>query len=147
MAPSPTLTDSEKKKRRLDSSVLSTDTQSALLAQVTTDVGRATTGEPTLKVAVHVDANKLPYQTQGDRKVERLIFITALFDQQNHFITGVQGVMDLRLKVDTLAIISNGGLDAKLSVQAEPGNYRLRQVIQEVGDGRITTINRNVQIE
>ena len=147
MAPSPTLTDSEKKKRRLDSSVLSTDTQSALLAQVTTDVGRATTGEPTLKVAVHVDANKLPYQTQGDRKVERLIFITALFDQQNHFITGVQGVMDLRLKVDTLAIISNGGLDAKLSVQGEPGNYRLRQVIQEVGDGRITTINRNVQIE
>lgn len=55
--------------------------------------------------------------------------------------------MDLRLKAGTLAIISNGGLDAKLSVQAPPGNYRLRQVIQEVGDVRITTINRNVKIE
>src|ERR1019366_1697912 len=147
MAPSPTLTDSEKKKRNLDGAIIANYILSTLPAQVTTDVGTSATGEPTLKVVIHVDANKLPYQTQGDRKVERLIFITALFDQQNHFVAGVQGVMDLRLKAGTLAIISNGGLDAKLSVQAPPGNYRLRQVIQEVGDGRITTINRNVKIK
>jgi hypothetical protein len=46
-----------------------------------------------------------------------------------------------------MSSISTQGLDAKLSVQAAPGNYRLRQVIQEVGDGLITTINRNVTIQ
>jgi len=147
IAPGPNLTPSEKKKGKLDSAVTNTDTQTTLLTQLTTDVGHSVTGEPTLKVAVHVDANKLPYQTQGDRKVERLIFITALFDEQNHFLTGVQGVMDLRLKPETISSISAQGLDAKLSVQAAPGNYRLRQVVQEVGDGRITTINRNVTIQ
>jgi len=147
MAPSPNLTNSEKKKLRLDSSVITTDIQTALPAQVTTDVIQSPTGYPTLKVAIHVDANKLPYQTQGDRKVERLIFITALFDEHGRFLTGVQGVMDLRLKPETIAALSTQGLDAKLSVQAAPGNYRLRQVVQEVGDGRIATINRNVQIQ
>jgi len=147
MAPSPILTPSEKKKRRLDGAVVTTDIQNAVAAAATTNVGTSATGERTLRVVIHVDANKLPYQTQGDRKVERLIFITALFDDHDRFLTGVQGVMDLRLKAETLAAISSQGLEAKLSVQAAPGNYRLRQVIQEVGDGRITTINRNVQVQ
>jgi VWFA-related protein len=147
IAPGPNLTPSEKKKGQLDSAVTNTDIQTTLLTQLSTDVSHSVTGDPTLKVGIHVDANKLPYQTQGDRKVERLIFITALFDEQNHFLTGVQGAMDLRLKPETMSSISAQGLDAKLSVQAAPGNYRLRQVVQEVGDGRITTINRNVRIE
>jgi hypothetical protein len=147
VAPSPTLSPSEKKKRRLDSAVSTTEILSALPATLASEVAKSTTGDPSLKVVIHVDANKLPYQTQGDRKVERLIFITALFDDHDRFLTGVQGVMDLRLKAETLAAISTQGLDAKLSMQAAPGNYRLRQVIQEVGDGRITTINRNVQIQ
>ncbi len=147
IAPGPGLTPSEKKKGQLDSAVTSTNIQTTLLTKLTTDVGRSVAGDPTLKVAIHVDANKLPYRTQGDRKVERLIFITALFDEQNHFLTGVQGVMDLRLKSETMTSISAQGLDAKLSVQAAPGNYRLRQVVQEVGNGRITTINRNITIQ
>jgi len=147
MAPSPILTPSEKKKRRLDGAVVTTDTQSAVASTATATVGTSATGERTLRVTIYVDATKLPYQTQGDRKVERLIFITALFDDRDRFLTGVQGVMDLRLKAETLAAISSHGLEAKLSVQAAPGSYRLRQVIQEVGDGRITTINRNVQIQ
>jgi hypothetical protein len=146
MAPSPNPTDSEKKQHRLDSAVLATESSEALPAQLTTEVGTSVTGEPILKVAIHVDANKLPYQTEGDRKVERLIFITALFDEQNHFLTGVQGVMDLRLKNETLASISGTGLEAKLSLQAPRGNYRLRQVVEEVGDGRISAISRAVAI-
>ena len=106
IAPGPNLTPSEKKKGLLDSAVTTMDTQTTLLAQLSTDIAHSVNGDPTLKVAIHVDANKLPYETQGDRKVERLIFITALFDEQNHFLTGVQGVMDLRLKPETMSSIS-----------------------------------------
>ena len=146
VAPSPNPTDVEKKQRKLDSAVLAEDSLDALSAQVTTEPGVSGAGEPILKVAVHVDANKLPFQTQGDRRVERLVFITALFDQQNHFLTGVQGIMDLRLKKDTLETISTQGLDAKLSLQAPTGNYRLRQVIEEVSDGRMSATSRPVEI-
>ncbi len=147
VAPGPNLTAPEKKKGQLDNAVISTDLQTALSAQVTTSAGKSAVGEPTLKVGIHLDANKLPFETQGDRKVERLIYITALFDEKNNFVTGVEGVMDLRLKPDTMATLSAQGLEANLSVQAAPGNYRLRQVVQEVGNGRIATINRNVAIQ
>jgi VWFA-related protein len=147
MAPNPGLTDTEKKKRNLDNAVMNSDIQTTIHTELTTDVGKTGAGDPVLKVAIHVDSSRLPYQTQGDRKVERLIFITALFDEHDKFLTGVQGVMDLRLKPETLESLSDEGLNAKLSMQAPPGNYRLRQVVQEVGDGRITTINRNVTIQ
>ncbi|MFZ0820132.1 MAG: VWA domain-containing protein [Candidatus Acidiferrales bacterium] len=147
MAPSPIPSDAEKKQRKLDKAVLADDNPAALSAQVSTAPGISADGNPILKITIHVDVSKLPYQTQGDRKVERLIFITALFDNQNHFLSGVQGVMDLRLKKDTLSTISSTGLDAKLSMQAPPGNYRLRQVVEEVGDGRMAAMNRNIQIQ
>jgi VWFA-related protein len=147
IAPSPNLTEPEKKKAQLDSAVITTDLLTALSAQVTTSSGKSAVGEPTLKVGIHLDAIRLPFETQGDRKVERLIYISALFDAQNKFVTGVEGVMDLRLKPETMTTLSTHGLDANLSVQAAPGNYRLRQVVQEVGNGRIATLNRNVRIE
>jgi hypothetical protein len=147
LAPSPGLTETEKRKRDLDTAVVTTDIESALVARLTTDVVKTTTGDAVLKMAVHMNAIKLPYQIQEDRKVERLIFITALFDEQNRFITGVQGVMDLRLKSETFDLLADKGLNAKLSVRIDPGNYRVRQVIQEVGGGLITTFNRNVQIQ
>jgi VWFA-related protein len=146
LAPSPNPTDTEKKQRKLDNAVLDAESLDALPAQVATEIGKSATGEPILRVAIHVDATKLPYQTQGDRRVERLIFITALFDEQNHFLTGVQGVMDLRLKKETLETISSTGLEAKLSLQAPPGNYKLRQVVEETGDGRIMATSRPVEI-
>ncbi len=146
LAPGPNLTEPEKRQSRLDSAVLAADSLDALLAQVTTESDTSATGEAVLKVGIHVDANKLPFQTQGDRKVERLIFITALFDEQNHFLTGVQGIMDLRLKKETLEMVSTQGLDAKLSLQAPPGNYRLRQVIEETGNGRMAAMSRNIQL-
>jgi VWFA-related protein len=147
VAPSPNATEPEKRQRRLDSAVLATDNLDALSAQVTTEAGASATGGTVLKVGIHLDANSLPFQTQGDRKVERLIFITALFDEQNHFLSGVQGIMDLRLKKDTLATVSSQGLDAKLSLQAPPGNYRLRQVVEETGDGRMAAMSRKIQIQ
>jgi VWFA-related protein len=146
LAPSLVPTDTEKKEQKLDNAVFATVEQSGVPAHVTTEVGASTTGEAVLKVGIHVNAAELPFRVLGERKVERLIFVTALFDEQNRFLTGVEGVMDLRLKKESLATLSSQGLDAKLSLQAPPGNYKLRQVIEEVGDGRITALTRAVTI-
>lgn len=54
--------------------------------------------------------------------------------------------MDMTLKDATFTQISHDGVDAKATLQAPPGNYRLRQVVQEVVGGRIATISRDVEI-
>jgi VWFA-related protein len=145
-APSASLSPSEKRFRRLGQSVMAADAPTEIPIQFTATPEALAGGELALKVLVHVDVRKLPFEDLSDRHVERLIFITALFDAKNQFLIGVQGVMDLRLKEATLKQISAQGLDAKLSIQASAGSYRVRQVVQEAVGGHITAISRDVTI-
>ena len=145
-APSPGLSANEKKLRALNREVVAVETRGEIPAVITTEPGMLANGKPVLKVLVHVDISKLPFQKMGDRNVERLIFVTALFDTNNKFLTGVQGVMDLRLKNPTLSNLSTQGMDAKLSLDMPAGTYRLRQVMQETWSGRVTAISRAVEI-
>jgi VWFA-related protein len=132
--------------QKLDREVLAADDPAEISTEVTTEPGKLATGESVLKVSVHVDVSKLPFQRRKDRSVERLFFVTALFDTNNSFLTGVEGIMDLTLKDATLTQISTQGVDAKLSLQAPPGSYKLRQVVEEIATGRITAISHQVEI-
>jgi VWFA-related protein len=145
-APSPELTPTEKRFRKLEQSVMTAENPTEIPVEFTATPDKLASGETSLKVLVHVDINKLPFQILSERHTERLIFITALFDEKNQFLTGVQGVMDLRLKDVTLKQLSTQGLDAKLSISAPAGSYRVRQVVQEAVGGHISAISRGVTI-
>jgi VWFA-related protein len=134
------------RSQSLDRAVRSSDLPSDISATMSAETSELDSGSAALRVAIHVDIRNLPFQRQTDRSVERLIFVTALFDQQDHFLSGVQGIMDLNLKDATLTRLNTQGLDAKLSLQAPPGSYRLRQVVQEEGSGRIAAFNTQVEI-
>lgn len=145
-APSPELTPTEKKFQRLNHEVTTTDAPAEFPSQLKIEPALLPSGQPVLRVSIHVDVSKLPFQKIADRKVERLIFITVLFDSQDHFVTGVQGVMDLRLKDPTFATLSGSGVTAKLTLDALAGQYRLRQVVQETSSGHLNAQNQALQI-
>jgi VWFA-related protein len=145
-APSPELSPSERRFRKLQQSVIAADNSDGIPVEFNAVPELLANGERSLKILVHVDARKLPFQDLSDRHVERLIFITALFDEKNQFLTGVEGVMDLRLKEATLKQITAQGLDAELSIQAPAGSYRVRQVVQESVGGKLAAVNRTVEV-
>ncbi len=103
--------------------------------------------ERILHVVVHVNTAKLPFERRGDRHVQRLRFVVALFDQNGKFQAGSEAVMDLTLKDATRATFASQGLEQQLSVRAPAGTYRLRAVVQELVQSRITSLNRPVQIQ
>lgn len=145
-APSPELSPAEKRFHKLQSDVMSSNSPAEIPIQLTVTPETSAAGMSSLKILVHVDVHKLEFQNMGERKVERLIFITALFDEKNQFLTGVQGVMDLRLKESTLKQVAAQGLSAKMSIQAGVGSYRVRQVVQEAVGGKLAAVNRMVEI-
>ena len=145
-APSPELSPAEKRFHKLQENVMASDTHAEIPIQFTATPEALTSGGSVVKIVVHVDVRKLQFQDIGDRKAERLIFITGLFDGKNQFLSGVEGVMDLRLKEPTLKQIIAHGLDAKLSINAPAGSYRVRQVVQESVGGKLAAVNRTVEI-
>jgi VWFA-related protein len=145
-APGGELSGPELRFQKLEKAVTADKESAEIPIQFSVVPGVSASGQPVIQVAIHVDAHKLSFADIGDRKVERLIFITALFDGGNHFLSGVEGVMDMRLKTPTYTRISSEGLDAKLTLNAPPGSYRIRQVVQETIAGYIAAVSRVVEI-
>lgn len=131
----------------LNKEVLANDEQTGIPTLVTTQNGRLGTGEPAIKVSIHVDVHGIAFKKENDRHNERLLIITALFDGNNQFLSGAETVVDMNLKPSSLAEVQQKGVDAHLSLTAPPGSYRLREVVQEVGGGHLSASSRPVEIQ
>ncbi|HUK30057.1 MAG TPA: VWA domain-containing protein [Candidatus Acidoferrum sp.] len=136
----------EARLEQLHKEVMASDEMNGLNAMVEAKNVALATGEPAVKVTVHVDTRTLPFKKEEDRHKERLLFVTALFDDKNTFLTGVVGVMDMSLKDATLAALNASGTTESLTLQAPPGHYRLREVVQEVVNGRITASSTHIEV-
>jgi hypothetical protein len=134
------------KFQKLNREVLALETLAEIPTEVTTHSGTLATGESALKVVIHVAGKGLSFKKVNNLRDERLIFITALFDTQNHYLAGSELIMDMTLKDPTFAQLSHDGVIANATLQAPPGAYRLRQVVQEVVGGRIAALTRDVEI-
>ena len=134
------------KLQKLNKEVMASDTLTEMAAHVTTETGKLATGEDSLRVIAHVDGHGLFFKKEAMRHKERVIFITALFDMQGHFLAGTEAVMDMNLKDATHTRIAHDGVNAKATLQAPPGSYRLREVMQEVVGGRIAASTQTVVI-
>ena len=132
---------------QLNKEVLAGDELSGIPVQVTTQAGRLGSGEPAIRVALHVDVHGLSFKKVNGRHNGRLLIVTSLFDNQNHFLSGAETVVDMNLKDTSLVELQQKGVDAHLSLQAPPGTYRLREVVQEEVGGRISASSRAVEIQ
>ena len=104
-------------------------------------------GNKELSIQTRVDIAKLPFELQQDRHVEELTFVAALFDAQGKLVAGKEAQMDLAFKPENFARYSKTGINGGMSLEAPPGNYRLRVVIQEAVKGEMAATTRTVRIE
>jgi hypothetical protein len=76
-----------------------------------------------------------------------LTLVAALFDAQGNMIAGKEAQMQLALKPETFERFSKTGLGGTMTLEAPPGVYRLRVVVEEAKGGKISATGRNVQIQ
>jgi VWFA-related protein len=136
----------QERLEQLNKEVMAANALQGIPTGVETNIVSLATGEPALRITIHVDLRTLPFKKENARHVERLIFITALFDQKDKYLSGVVGVMDMNLKDETRKALDARGATSIVTLQAPPGSYRIREVVQEVVTGRIASSNTPVVI-
>jgi len=127
-------------RAKMDRAVLSEEIVTGFPVAVSVKIG------PVVSVTANVDITQLRFPPKDGRRVERLTFVAALVDAQGNLAAAKEGVMELALTDPTFARMALTGLNANLTLQAPPGVYRLREVIQEDVDGRIATTIQPVEI-
>jgi VWFA-related protein len=99
-----------------------------------------------LNIQTWVEIRELPFKRQEDRYVDVLTLVVALFDGQGNMIAAKEGQMQLALKPETFERFSKTGIKGGMSLEAPPGAYRLRVVVEEAKGGKMSATGRNVQI-
>lgn len=97
-----------------------------------------------ISIAVHIGMSALPYARQAGRDVERLTLVSVLLEPDGRIVAGKEATIALRLRGSTRQHLPT--LNASLTLSAPPGTYRLREVLQEAEQGRITSVERQVSV-
>ncbi len=136
---------SEQAKEEIQEAVFSLDEVRDIPVEVTTDFFKLNEVSAELTVASHLDMNAVKFRTAGDRSQDTLTVVTALFDQDGHYVRGIRRGMDLRLREQTLQKVLGSGLDVQETFDVAPGRYVVRVVVRDAA-GTMAARNGTVNI-
>ncbi|HKW90111.1 MAG TPA: VWA domain-containing protein [Candidatus Acidoferrales bacterium] len=132
---------------KIDAEVSRIQERSDFPLSISEKPGADSKGNKELNVQTHVDIQKLPFETQQDRHVEELTFVASLFNAEGKLVTGKEAQIELALKPESFERFSKSGINGGMSLEAPPGKYRLRVVVQEAVKGEMSAVSQDVQIQ
>ena len=102
----------------------------------------------TAKVAVlaHLDMKGLPFRKVSNRNDDQLTVMTALFDENGQYVTGVQKIIDMKLRDTTYDQLKRMGLTFKTSLDIKPGAYLVRMVVRDSEGAQMAARNGSVVV-
>lgn len=121
----------EEAKREMLDEVFSQEELHELPVELHTQFFKASDDQARVTVLAHVDVKQLRFRKVDGRNDNVLTCDSALFNQNGNYVQGMQKVVTLRLKDDTLEHRLPSGITLKTSFDVKPGNYMVRLVVRD----------------
>jgi hypothetical protein len=113
-----------------------------LSAQVAEEKG----GTRAVSLFVHLDTTPLHFHKIGDRNVNTVTFVSAVFDQDGKLIDSQQRRAAVSILDAQLPDLFKHGIDADMTFHLKPGIYRIREVVTDSEEHRMTSFTKKVKI-
>ena len=103
--------------------------------------------EAKLTVLAKLDLSGLEFRKAEDRSNDVVTVVSAVFDRNGNFIKGVQRVIDMKLRDQTLdKLLSQGGISVRSTLDLDPGSYLVRVVVRDAEGQNMAARNGSVEI-
>ncbi|MEO8097548.1 MAG: VWA domain-containing protein [Acidobacteriota bacterium] len=100
-----------------------------------------------LTVLAKVDLSGVRFRKNEERNNNILTVVSAVFDNNGNFIKGVQRVLDMRLRNETLdKLVEQGGISVRSNLDLPPGRYLVRLVVRDSEGKAMAMRNGSVEI-
>jgi hypothetical protein len=132
----------ESLQAKIDREILADDTVAEFPVGIAVQQAKGT-----FSVIVSIDISKLRFATQGDRRVQKVAFTTALIDAQGKMAAAKESTMDLSLTDATFKLLASTGVNAKVTFEVPAGAYKLRQVAEEGIEGKIACSSHAIEVK
>ena len=133
-------------KEDLQDATFSTNELRGLPVQVDTRFFMLNKTDAEIDVVTHVDLQQVHFRKEGDRNLENLTLVSALFDRDGHYVTGQQKVLEMRLRDQSLAKVLQTGVKIETELNAKQGTYLVRTVVRDSEGGQVSALNSTVEI-
>ena len=102
--------------------------------------------EARLSVLTHLDVKSVRFRKALGRNNDRLTIVTGIFDENGQYVTGVEKIIDMKLRDTTYERLSHSGLTVKSSFDVKPGTYLVRLVVRDAEGAQMAARNGAVVI-
>jgi hypothetical protein len=97
-------------------------------------------------VLVHIDLKTMHFRKADGRNNNNLTIVAALFDRNGNYITGIQKLLEMHLKDETLTMRADPGLTVRNTFDVKPGAYLVRLVVRDSEGQQISAQNGAIEI-
>ncbi|HEY6263855.1 MAG TPA: VWA domain-containing protein [Candidatus Acidoferrum sp.] len=99
-----------------------------------------------LTVVAHIETQGLRFRKAEERNNDKLTVATVVFDENGNLLTGLEKILELRLKDATLERVNKTGISVKSSFDLQPGTFLVRIVVRDSEGTQMAAMNRGVVI-
>jgi VWFA-related protein len=135
-----------KAKEEIEQAIYSQDELRELPVDVHARFFKLNESDARLAVLTHLDMSALRFRKEKDRNLDNLTFVTVLFDRDGKFVMGKEKRVEFRLLDSTLARLTQTGITLKTEFELKPGTYMVRQIVRDSEAGRLSGLNRTIEI-
>jgi hypothetical protein len=136
----------EEAREEIREAVFSRDEIQDIPVDLQTEFFKSSETAAELTVVTHLDLKGLRFRKVEDRNNDTLTVVTGLFDSNGNFVSGVQKVLELRLRDQTLAAMLSTRVAMNQSFNVAPGRYIVRVVVRDSEGKTMAARNGGVEI-
>ena len=99
-----------------------------------------------LSVLTRLDVKSVRFRKVLDRNNDQLTIVTGIFDENGQYVTGVEKIIEMKLRDTTYERLTHSGLTVKSSFDVKPGTYLVRLVVRDAEGAQMAARNGAVVI-
>jgi VWFA-related protein len=99
-----------------------------------------------LSAVSHLDGKNLAFRKEGGNSLNTVTFLFAVFDTKGTLLAHQQKHVDLLVPDVQMSSFLSVGVNEDATFQLKPGSYRLREVVVDAVEHRMTSLSRNVKV-
>jgi hypothetical protein len=146
-APNHAVDPAEQAREEIKDAVFSQEELQDIPLEVQSEFFKLSDTQTSLTVSSHIDAKNLQFAKYADRNDNTLTVVTGLFNPDGTYVKGIQRLVNLRLRDQTLESVRDAGLTIEETFKVPPGRYFVRVVVRDSQGQSMAARNGSVEIQ
>jgi VWFA-related protein len=146
-APNHKIDPAEQSREEIREAVFSLEETQEIPIELTTEFFKSSEAKAELTVSARLGLSSLKFRKAEERNRDTLTVVTGLFDQNGRYLKGIERVIEMRLRDQTLEKAVSAGMSVKESFDVPPGRYVVRVVVRDSEGQSMASRNGTVEIQ